>query len=158
MLTLEWSSLKWNLAGTVISTSHKSPYNKIFLFKVLYDALPNEITKYKYSFKVPPDYDPNNDPNLPTCPLRSTYTDSLSHLFCNCSDPSIFSLRSKLISDLHALPTNTHPSHPSYPSLHPIIAIIVQTFYPCDHRNLLGLFTTSSINLIQHTVPSSILD
>ena len=124
--SLEWSSLTWNLAGTVIASSRQNPYQKPFLFKVLYDALPNEFTKYKYALKIPPDYDPNNDPHLPACPLCSSCVDSLSHLFCNCPDPSVSSLRSKLISDLHSLTTNTHPAHPSYTSLHPILALIHQ--------------------------------
>ena len=151
MSSLDWSSLTWNLAGTTISASRKSPYHKTFLFKVLYDALPNEFTKYKYSMKLPPDYDPQSDPDLPACPLCHTCADSLSHLFCNCPDPTISTVRSKLISDLHSLPTNIHPTHPSFPSLPPVLALIMTNFYnsPSDHRNLLGLFKLSTISPLQ---------
>jgi hypothetical protein len=145
MSTLQWSSLTWNLAGTVISTSNASPYYKTFLFKTLYDALPNEYTKYKYSTTHAPDYDPNNDPYIPVCPLCSTSADSLTHLFCNCPDPTIATIREKLSSQLQALNYNTHPSHPAYLTIKTLVSIISDNFIstPCDHRNLLGLFENS---------------
>ena len=151
MSTLDWSSLTWNLAGSMISMSRKSPYNKTFLFKVLYDALPNEFTKYKYSLKLPHDYDPHNDPDFPACPLCSSCNDSLTHLFCNCPDPTISAMRTKLISNLHSLPTNVKPTHPSYPSLSPILSLIMHNFDnpSADHRNLLGLFQLSTISSLQ---------
>ena len=155
MSTLQWSSLTWNLAGTVISTSNASPYYKTFLFKTLYDALPNEYTKYKYSTTHAPDYDPNNDPYIPVCPLCSTSADSLTHLFCNCPDPTIATIREKLSSQLQALNYNTHPSHPAYLTIKTLVSIISDNFIstPCDHRNLLGLFANSQLNAIQSDFP-----
>ena len=79
---LPWIDLTWNLAGSIITKYSKTSSCKLFLLKVLYDALPNSYTKHKYTTKprsTNQSLSPTDD--MPTCTLCNTSAaDSLSHL------------------------------------------------------------------------------
>ena len=142
---LNWSHLTWNLAGTVISQSNKNSYQKTFLYKILYDALPNAYTQYKYSRPTQQDLSQNSDPDLPACPLCFKTHDSLSHTFLQCQHESLYSLRQKLITQF---PQHLHSIHYADPirfPTHTIINLLINNFEnnPPDHRVLLGLFPSS---------------
>ena len=147
--SLSWSDLTWTVAGSTINKySKNSPSMKTFLMKVLYDALPNDYTKYKYAIKTSLDNLPTPiDPNLPPCPLCATSNDSLSHLLCNCTHPTILTYRTQLIHQLNKLKYHSHIDSPHFPAIHQITSILLANIdspHP-DHRNLLGLFHIPSL-------------
>ncbi len=121
---------------------------KTFLMKVLYDALQNDYTKYKYAIKPSLDNPITPlDPNLPPCPLCATSNDSLSHLLCSCTHPIILTYRTQLIHRLNKLKSQSHINSPHFPVTHQITSNILANIdspHP-DHRNLLGLFHIPSL-------------
>ena len=147
--TLQWTDLTWNLAGSAITKYSQNIDTKTFLIKVLYDALPNAYTKYKYSSSItrPPTPPPQTPADLPLCSLCTMMTDSLSHLLCSCTHPSIDDLRKKLHHQLHALIQHSNPNHSNYFPLKQIISNITSNFNSLtpDHRSLLGLFHAPSL-------------
>ena len=58
-----------HLAGSIVKKYSTNIHTKIFLFKILYDALPNSYTKNKYSQNNNP-HDPSTSymENIPLCP------------------------------------------------------------------------------------------
>ena len=104
---LPWSDLTWNLAGSIITKYSKTPSSKLFLLKVLYDALPNGYTKHKYATKPRHTIQsPFTNDDMPVCALCSTSAaDSLSHLLCNCPHPQLHSMRQQLTHTLTNITT-----------------------------------------------------
>ena len=115
--------------------------------KVLYDALPNEYTKFKYSHKTT-STDATSLSDLPACPLCSTATDSLSHLFCNCRHHDILPLRQQLTHQISQILRHTHINNPLYASTQLLITTVLSTFNSTtpDHRILLGLIHLPSLH------------
>ena len=146
---LQWNDLTWFLAGSAINKHSKNPNHRIFLFKTLYNALPNAYTKHKYTNN--PSHNIHSQPltpvDLPLCPLCTSATDSLSHLFCSCPHTDITSLRSTALHRLRTLASSTHPNHPSYFLTQFIITTILSNLTSAnpDHRTLLGLFHAPTI-------------
>ena len=156
--TVEWSDLSWNLAGMAINQYTKSTRTKMFLMKTLYDALPNDYTKYKYASNTNKDQYPSSsqDPNHPACPLCATSNDSLSHLFCQCPHPHTKMLRDTLTRKLLTLGTSMHYSNPLLSPVQQLTNLILLNFtstYP-DHRNLLGLYHTPTQIAPHHPLSS----
>ena len=160
--TLKWEGLTWNLAGAVITKYSTNHITKLFLFKALYNALPNEYTKYKYATRTQRDLQspPITPLDLPLCPLCSNELDSLSHVLCTCTHPTIIELRKKVTHHLHKIVASTHPNNPTFFTTQYIITAILSNFTSStpDHRNLLGLFYPPylSIPLPQHKVITAI--
>ena len=66
---LPWTDLTWNLAGSIITKYSKTSSCKLFLLKVLYDALPNIAT---LNTNTPQNPAPQtNPPPLTTIYLRA---------------------------------------------------------------------------------------
>ena len=114
--TVEWSDLSWNLAGMAINQYTKSTRTKMFLMKTLYDALPNDYTKYKYASNTNKDQYPSSsqDPNHPACPLCATRNDSLSHLICQCPHPHTKMLRLRTSTEEQLIVPYTYRAHHLY--------------------------------------------
>ena len=142
--THNWKDLSRNLAGTAINQYSKNTRTKLFLMKTLYDALPNDYTKYKYASRPQrTNYESGSqDPNLPICPLCATFIDSLSHLFCQCTYSPLSLLRDELTRKLSTLVTSIHYSNPLIFPVRQLTNLIIHNFSAPqpDHRNLLGLF------------------
>ena len=121
---LPWTDLTWNLAGSIITKYSKTSSCKLFLLKVLYDALPNSYTKHKYTTKPrSSNQSPSPNDDIPTCTLCNTSAaDSLSHLLCNCPHPQLHSIRQQLTHTLNNITTSTPSTHPSYFSTQYIIS------------------------------------
>ena len=149
---LQWEDLTWNLAGNAITKHSKTPQTKLFLFKTLYNALPNAYTKYKYTNNTQnKSLSPSSTSNdLPLCPLCSSAADSLSHLICSCPHPNLTRPRNDAIHQLRKLTTATHPTHPNYIHTKLIMATILSNFtsHAPDHRTLLGLLHTPSLTAL----------
>ena len=145
--SIPWADLTWNTAGLAINKYAKTPSAKLFLMKILYDALPNEYTKFKYAIKPNTAEHPYSQSDLPACPLCLTTTDSLSHLFCNCPHPEITTLRHHLIHRISLIKLHTPISNPIYSLTHHLTNLILSTFNSNlpDHRILLGLFHLPSL-------------
>ena len=139
---LQWYDLTWNLAGILISKyTNTNTTLKTFLFKVLYDSLPNKYNQHKYSQAK------NTNPQRPLCPLCNQSNDSLSHTLCQCTHPLLQSLRTKTLNKLHSIPLHS----PTWSPLIDTQQIILNTITTCitdpepDHRCLLGLLTHNAI-------------
>ena len=141
---LQWENLTWFPACTAINKHSQHPSTRIFLFKTLYNALPNAYTKHKYSTNSSRNTtsQPSTPNDLPLCPLCSTDYDSLSHLLCACTHNEITPpLRSTTINRLRSLASSTHPNNPAYFLTQLVTTIILSNFTSDnpDHRTLLGL-------------------
>ena len=146
---LPWSNLTWNVAGSAVTKYAKTSALKSFLLKVLYDALPNDYTKYKYATKPSQDNPQTpQDPNLPACPLCASTNDSLSHLFCQCTHPSILPLRQHMLRELSHLLPSTNISNPLYLATQQLLSYVLSSIHSPlpDHRTLLGLFHIPSLH------------
>ena len=156
--SIPWSNLSWNLAGSVLSTFKGNPYHKTFLFKVLYDALPNDHTKHKYSSSShTQDFQSQDQLDLPPCPLCKTTFDSLTHLFTQCTHESVLPLRNNLLSKLSSHSQSIPHMHPlSFPTKQLTTLILTNlTSTISDHRSLLGLFPTHHLNTAQLDFPTA---
>ena len=139
---LQWYDLTWNLAGLLISKHVTTNTTlKTFLFKVLYDTLPNKYTQHKYCRS------PTTLSQRPLCPLCHQTNDSLSHTLCQCTHPRLQSLRMKTLTRLYHIPNH-------YPSGSPLIDVqrtLLNTITTCitntepDHRCLLGLLSQEAL-------------
>ena len=145
--SLQWEDLTWNLAGSCITKISTNPSTKIFLLKVLYDALPNAYTKHKYSLSRTTSSTQPSPILDPLCPLCCVENDSLSHLLCSCTHTPLAPFRRQLTRSLLHLQHNSHLNSPDYFPQHNIISTLIANFdSPSpDHRNLLGLFHIPSL-------------
>ena len=149
---LQWYDLTWNLAGILISKyTNTNTTLKTFLFKVLYDSLPNKYNQHKYSRAK------NIPSQRPPCPLCNHSNDSLSHTLCQCTHPLLQSLRKKTLNKLHSIPLHSPTWSPLIDTQHILLNIITTciTNPEPDHRCLLGLLTQDAITT--HTSVSNTL-
>jgi hypothetical protein len=140
--------MTWNLAGTIISLSNANLYQKTFLYKTLYNALPNAYTQYKYALPGQQDFSQTTAADLPACPLCSTTHDSLSHTFLQCQQDSLLAHRQNLITHFHQHLRSIHYADPIRPPTQYLTNLLITKFdeSPPDHRFLLGLFSSSTLS------------
>ena len=140
---LQWHDLTWNLAGTLISKyTNTNTSLKTFLFKVLYDSLPNKYNQHKYS------HSKSITSQRPLCPLCLQSNDSLSHTLCQCTHPLLQSLRTKTIDKLHRIPNLSPLWSPLIDTQRTLLDIITKstTNTEPDHRCLLGLLIHDTLS------------
>ena len=138
--------LTWNLAGILISKyTNTNTSLKIFLFKVLYDSLPNKYNQHKYSQSK------STRSQQPLCPLCHQSNDSLSHTLCQCTHPILQSLRTKTVDKLQRLPHLSPSWSPLIDIQRTLLDIITQSITnpEPDHRCLLGLLTQDTLSTHQ---------
>ena len=67
-----------------------------YFFKTLYDKFRNHAYIYKIQHPRPHAQD-QSQTDLPTCPLCLNTNDSITHLFCHCTHPTIMDLRTSCL-------------------------------------------------------------
>ena len=143
---LQWHDLTWNLAGILISKyTNTNTSLKTFLFKVLYDSLPNKYNQHKYS------HSKSITSQRPLCLLCLQSNDSLSHTLCQCTHPLLQSLRTKTVDKLHRIPHLSPSWSPLIDTQRTLLNIITQstTNTEPDHRCLLGLLIQDTLSTTQ---------